>query len=229
MIINHTYKFIFIKTQKTASTSIEIALSSLCDENDIVTVISPKDEAIRQKLGYQGPTNDVLPITSYGLGEITQYFNKTKRKAYYNHISCREVKELIGDEIYDSYYKFCFERNPYDKAISLFFHQGGYQKWKSIEEFIQHGGLKIINGFDQYTIDKIVAVDDIFKFENIQEGLDMVSEKLKLDAPIQMPETKSKSKFRKDKRPYSEVLTSEEKKLIDVIWARERELIGYTF
>jgi hypothetical protein len=39
MIINHRYKFIFLKTRKTAGTSIESALSQFCDSNDIITPI----------------------------------------------------------------------------------------------------------------------------------------------------------------------------------------------
>ena len=37
MIISHTHQFIFIKSAKTAGTSIEAALSNSCIENDIVT------------------------------------------------------------------------------------------------------------------------------------------------------------------------------------------------
>ena len=44
MIISHEHKFIFLKTRKTAGTSIELALSQLCGPNDIITPISPNDE-----------------------------------------------------------------------------------------------------------------------------------------------------------------------------------------
>ena len=37
MIISHRYKFIFIKTHKTAGSSMEMALGPLCGPDDIIT------------------------------------------------------------------------------------------------------------------------------------------------------------------------------------------------
>ena len=47
MIVSHKHKFIFVKTVKTAGTSVEIALSRFCGENDIITPIHPPDEELR--------------------------------------------------------------------------------------------------------------------------------------------------------------------------------------
>ena len=40
MIISHRHKFIFLKAQKVAGTSVEVALAQHCGEDDIVTSIS---------------------------------------------------------------------------------------------------------------------------------------------------------------------------------------------
>ncbi len=48
MIISHKHKFIFIKTRKTAGTSIEIFLSQFCGKNDILTPIG-EGEALRKE------------------------------------------------------------------------------------------------------------------------------------------------------------------------------------
>ena len=41
VIVSHKHKFIFIKTRKTAGTSIELFLSRFCGEKDIITPIYP--------------------------------------------------------------------------------------------------------------------------------------------------------------------------------------------
>ena len=45
VIASHQHRFIFLKTRKTAGTSVEIALSKVCGPDDVITEISPEDEA----------------------------------------------------------------------------------------------------------------------------------------------------------------------------------------
>ena len=105
MIISHKHKFIFIKTNKTAGTSIEIALSKICGSRDVITPISPEDEALRKKLGYRGPQNCL------GLNGIE----------FVNHLTAARIKEGVEQKIWNEYYKFCFQRNPWDRIISLYY------------------------------------------------------------------------------------------------------------
>ena len=49
MIVSHAHKFIFLKTKKTAGTSIELALSTLCGDEDVITPLTEIDEAKRDR------------------------------------------------------------------------------------------------------------------------------------------------------------------------------------
>ena len=51
-IISHRHRFIFVRTHKTASTSVEIALSRICGPEDVITPFPDR----------QGLSNPVLPI-----------------------------------------------------------------------------------------------------------------------------------------------------------------------
>jgi hypothetical protein len=47
MILSLEHKFIFLRTKKTAGTSIELALSDLCGPDDVITPLTREDEARR--------------------------------------------------------------------------------------------------------------------------------------------------------------------------------------
>jgi hypothetical protein len=65
MIINHEYKFIFLKTRKTAGTSLEISLSTCSGDKDIVTSIVDSDETIRKEFGGVSAQNFNVPFKYY--------------------------------------------------------------------------------------------------------------------------------------------------------------------
>ena len=39
---------------------------------------------------------------------------------WFNHMPAEAIKARIGHEIWDSYFKFCVVRNPFEKLVSAF-------------------------------------------------------------------------------------------------------------
>lgn len=95
MIISHEHKFIYIRSQKTASTTLDVFFSAYCDNNDVVTYMPES-------------TPDWHKPCNYG------WLNN-------NHVPANIVKKFAGDDIFNDYYKFTSIRNPIDKMLSCYF------------------------------------------------------------------------------------------------------------
>ena len=229
MIISHKHKFIFIKTEKTAGTSVEIALSNICGPQDIITPIAEKDEKYRKKLGFRPAQNFYIPFNKYSFKDFLKALRKRKRLRFYNLISSHELSRYIEPEIWDAYYKFTIERNPYDKLISWYYWKGGDKKYGSIQNFISSGDAGKVKGYELYSDKSGILVDDVFKFESLDEAMDKISKRLNLDEPLSMPKKKTKGNTRKNKQPYQEALTKNEIDWVSETYKLELSLFNYSF
>ncbi len=227
MIISHKHKFIFIKTEKTAGTSMEIALSKYCGPDDVITPITAKDELKRKKLGYRGPQNYRIPLSNYSKKDFLSSLYERKPKYFYNHISAKEIIPYIDNNIWDSYFKFCFERNPWDKVISWYFWRYPSEPRPTISEFIQSGEANLVKGFDLYTDSSNIVVDRVFLYEQISDAPQEISEQLNLDSIPELPF--AKAGVRTDKRNYKEILSDSDKEKLSKVFAREIAYFRYEF
>lgn len=230
MIISHKYKFIFIKTVKTAGTSTEIALSKHLGDHDIITPISPEDEAIRHKLGYPGPQNCWLPIYRYKPREFARrVLRKEKVLKYYNHISAAKIRKLVGRTIWNNYYKFCFSRDPWDRAISLYYWRYKSEPRPSFSEFAESENLKAIvkKGWDLFTIDGDVVVDRVCTYENLVNELESSRKTIGIPEPLELPNAKSKYRDKQKLKP--EKLLKKNKDIIKTVANDEMRFMGYKF
>ena len=119
VLISHRYKFIYIKNKKVAGTSVEAYFEKYCMDPSTKHVVKHKLDSA---------------ITDYGIVGNRENGKKTK---YYNHMNAIKIKRYIGDDIFNSYFKFCVIRNPYDKVVSYYnmlIHRKG--KKMTFSEFI---------------------------------------------------------------------------------------------
>ena len=57
MIVSHRHRFIFVKTAKTAGSSVELYLRQFCGPDDIVPYLGPDDERLARSIGAGRPRN----------------------------------------------------------------------------------------------------------------------------------------------------------------------------
>lgn len=226
MIICHRHRFIFLKTRKTAGTSIEIALSQFCGPDDVITPISEEDEAVRRALGYRGPQNVELPAEGQRVADRLRTWWWRKPYQFFNHAPASFVRHHVDPQIWNSYFKFCFERNPYDKAISRYF-------WSTREEtapqpiarFLRSAKRRQISNWEIYTQRGEIAVDFVGRFENLAADLEAALGCV--DLKVELPLPRAKTRFRRDARHYSEVLDTDARAVVERACAHELAAFDY--
>jgi len=229
MILSHKYKFIFIKTAKTAGTSIEVFLSRHCGPEDILTPITPAIEG-HQPRNYEGFINPIPEL----LERPGKFFSALRdsiisREKFYRHMPASEVRKRVPAEVWNSYFKFCVERNPWDKVLSHYhMHAAREGGSLSLDEYLARGRFPI--NYFRYT-DRTgikVIVDRIVRYENLMAELGEVFSQLNIpfDGTLGVA---GKSEYRTDRRPYRQVFNDEQRRIVEKAFAKEIALHGYQF
>lgn len=229
MIVSHRYKLIFIKSLKTAGTSIESALAKHCGPDDIVTPIFPALDG-HQHRNWRGWFNPFREVQSSD--DLKKNFSELRRRdKFYNHIPARFARARLPASIWDSYLKVCVERNPWDKTMSH------YQMFRNADWHRLHNPDLTLDGYlDQgifchnapfyCDVDGNVIVDRIIRYDRLQDELaQLFDEKgIPFDG---LP--KAKGGIRNDKRSYKEVMSHAQADVIRTAFAKEISIHGWEF
>lgn len=239
MIISHKHKFIFIKCGKTASTSLELALHKFCGPDDIVppTVTRDSDEHIKEQereyyqlYPHYQPKNYYTPFKYYRWPEWKKLLFTGYRDVYYNHMSAAEIIQRIDIDCWNEYYKFCFTRNPWETVVTGYY----FKKMQlqnpdlSLDEYLVPAKLAALTKrtYLLYTINDHVMVDQVYQYENLQESLLDIEQRLQLPGPIEMEPVnvnREKNITRKD------LFNDKQVQLIANVFHREIELFNYHY
>jgi hypothetical protein len=154
MLVSHRKHFIFTKTLKTAGTSVESYFEQYCMPHREWQESHLRDEYISESgiIGYRG--------------------RSVSGSTWYNHMSAKKIRELIGQDIWDRYFKFTVVRNPFDKLISGFYFKQYNKQYKqnySYTQKLKAFAKQILGTGDP--IDRIKGKTDIERFRSwIQKG-----------------------------------------------------------
>lgn len=201
MIISHQHKFIFFPIPKTGTHSIRFALRP-----------------------FLGPTDE----------EHVSLFHKSRlsfkefESRVDGHISVKEIKPLLSQEIWDSYFKFTFVRNSWEKFIStiVFRNPSLLEESDLILPYAQHK-LKEIDKSNLFYKDQLdflldenneLGVDFIGRVSDMQSDFETICERLSLPV-IQLD--------KKNKTDYSLDLTSSLIESIAQVYRKDINYFGF--
>lgn len=225
MIISHTHKYIFIKSEKTAGTSVEAALSKHCGGDDMVT-----------------PLGDYW----FNRDERGQWIHSAMNaEGFFQHEPAAEVKRKLDPRIWNDYLKFTIVRNPWDRVVSLFswearnrpelqpqrrlIHRLGApfdefaESVKQFREFVKTD-WKTNDRF--YLIDGDVCVDSVIRYERLEDDLTELCRRLGLPN-VELP--RLKVGLRKAGHHYSEYYDDDSREIVAVRHANDLRVFGYVF
>jgi hypothetical protein len=166
-----------------------------------------------------------------------------KRKFFMQHATAQQLleTELISEDIWTSYYKFTFVRNPWDRAVSDYFwlmndqkikdsfknyilRKGKFTKFLNDKEMLYYRGDHLELQTNFFDMEGPLQMDFIGKFEHINEDLNKVKIALGVDTAAGLHINKSKNK-----NHYSTYFSKEIKESFDTLYNLDIESLGYNY
>jgi|688.fasta_scaffold141069_3 hypothetical protein len=217
MLVSHKHKFIYIKSIKTAGTSTEIFLEPYCVTN---VLESHGREMIQTNEGIIGTR------MNQHLAEISEF---------YNHMPPYKIKNSIGEETFNSYTKIINIRNPFDMMVSHYYFKPTFDLYSNSEMSFEDYLLKtnVVEDLskkyrDLMYIEDEFIVDEIVRFENLEEDIFKLLDKLELPSPKRELGEYKKNKRRPDK-DWKKMYSNETKELVEKHFKFYMDLFNYSF
>jgi len=227
MIVSYKWKFIYIRTHKTASKNMEAMLAAHCGEDDIVTPRGPitPDNPAQNFRGWFNPFADLLfePVRAK---TVLRRFRERMR--FYNHMTAGQIRRRVGPESWNSFFKFCFERNPWDKVVSHYWYRRRNPRKPPVDTFEEYlESCRCPVDYPLYTIHGELAVDEVGRYENLESDFQRILARIGL--PQETLPTRANTQFRTNPKPYREYYDDRTRELVADLFSREIALFGYRF
>lgn len=219
-IISHKKQFVFVHIRKTGGTSVSSLLGKYQEWAGLKKIYT----GIERRLERRGPFSNISIFGQHFLA---------------NHASALMVRNTIGKQQFEEYFKFCIVRNPWDREVSRYYFARQRKTHKlhemanrlDFKEFIKKRSQdEIKKGVRGYQFKKIsdeqgnLIVDQIVHLEKLDEEIVPVLKKIGLDISTRIPKLNASSH-----RPYHSLYDSESIELVRNIAQDDIEQLGYVF
>lgn len=152
---------------------------------------------------------------------------------FHPHATARQARRVLGKDIFDNYYKFAVERNPWDRQVSLYMHREWKKKNKSpdfdkdMKSFFYRSTEYVkLNNWSIYGIGQDVVVDRVLRYENLTSELDSLRQALGIKKKIELP---VRRKYTDDRPHYSTYYSDETRDMIARWYKKEIDALGFKF
>jgi len=207
VIVSHKHKFIFFAVPKTATHAIREALRKHTDEDDW-----------EQQTLFGKQYLPIPELASIGHG----------------HISVMQLRPHLPIETWDTYFKFGFVRNPFDRFVStcFFLNRQNPDFENNARTFMKRAlradrfrqRILVRPQAEQLTDDRgAIALDFVGRYEDLQCSFDMISERLKL------PTTDLSLKNASERASFEKYYDDELVETIGNYYGKDLRMFGYEF
>lgn len=203
MIVSHQKRFIFVHIYKVAGTSIKQALKPYADE-------MPRRFTLKRLLNVLGAAAPVK-----------------------DHATASALKKRLPEEVFETYFKFAFVRNPWDWLVSL------YHYIRSHPLHPKYGTIRSLPDFESYlwwryendrVFQKDFVVDDsgsllvdyLGRYENLEADFQDICRKIGVNC--ELPRRNVTRHL-----DYSQYYTDQTIDLVAQQYREDIELFGYRF
>ena len=111
-MVSIKHKCVFVHIPKTGGVSIAEPLFPVTARRGEMSSYYSLPEAEKDAFSY---------LDGMGASSPRHGFNKYREGAL-GHLPVQYIREEIGEKMFEEYFKFAFVRNPWDRAVSQFFH-----------------------------------------------------------------------------------------------------------
>lgn len=207
MIISHQHRYIFFAVPKTATHAVREALR----QN-----LGPDDWEQQVLFGRQ-----VLPILELA-------------KIQHGHLSAQQIKPHLSEHKWESYFKFGFVRNPYDRFVSTcFFLNRKVPNFAANATAFMKQALTVPRFRQRVLVrpqqlqltgaDGQIALDYVGRFETLQASYDEICSR------IEIPSAELPHKNASDHSTFAQYYDDELREIVADYYATDLKLFNYNF
>ena len=228
MIISHRHRFIFVKTEKTASTSLLRVFRDIAGEKDR---LYPADRSVRR----------VLLGAGGGIGKFSFVADRGGMRrvlpglvGLHRHARLADIRSFLGPDVFSRYTVVTSERNPFDRQVSLYRHR--LRGRSGLADFSRDTCSPLYNllhynrldNWGIYNLDGKVGAHHIIRFENLHDDLAEVLKTLGID-PRRYPLAHERRSSRDEDPAWRELYTDAARRRVASWYRRELDYFGYAF